>query len=220
MESDSIKSDTRMFALGAGVVVALVVAAVFVVPRLLGFANPFSSETVDRTPPVVLTEINDLAEFKAAEAQFEVLIDEENDIRFVPGFIAGDRVQYVAVGAIEATVDFAGLTEDSIEFDEETGRAVITLPAPTLGDPVIDFENSGVMNRDRGVLDRAGGFFTDSPTGEESLIVAASDKMVEAVPASDLLERAEENTEKMLTTLLGGVGVEEVDVIFEEPSGL
>ncbi len=92
------------------------------------------------------------------------------------------------------------------------------LPEPTIGDPVIDFENSGVMNRDRGVLDRLGGVFSDNPTSEEKLIVAATDKMVAAVPASDLLQRAEENTEKMLTALLVGVGVEDVDVVFERPS--
>ena len=114
-------------------------------------------------------------------------------------------------------MDFSELTDESIVFDESTGRAVVYLPAPTLGQPVIDFDSSGVLNRDRGVLDRIGGAFVDSPTGEESLIVAAGDKMVEAVPATDLLERAEANTEKMLETLLGGVGVESVDVVFEEP---
>lgn len=220
MAFQSIKTGGRMLVFGIGVVVALFVGITFVLPRLFGFSMPFSSETVDRTPPVVLTEVIDLAEFKAAEAQFEVVVDEETDIFLLPGFIAGERVQYVAVGKVEATVDFSGLTEDSIVFDEVTGRAVITLPAPTISDPIIDLENSGVMNRDRGVLDRVGGVFSDSPTGEQELIVAASDKMTEAVPASDLLERAEANTEKTLTTLLSGVGVEQVDVEFEQPSQL
>ncbi len=47
--------------------------------------------------------------------------------------------------------------------------------------------------------------------------MAAGDKMLEAVSATDLLERAEANTEEMLETLLGGVGVESVDVVFEDP---
>ena len=107
---------------------------------------------------------------------------------------------------------------DAVIFDEDSGRVVVILPEPTIGDPVIDYENSGVMNRDRGVLDRLGGIFSDNPTGEEKLIVAATEKMVAAVPASDLLQRAEENTEEMLTTLLTGAGVEDVDVVFERPS--
>jgi hypothetical protein len=105
-------------------------------------------------------------------------------------------------------------------FDEQRGRVVVILPAPTIGDPVIDFDDSGVMNRDRGILDRLGGAFTDSPTGEERYLGAAQSKMVEAVPDSDLLKRAEANTEEMLTTLLTGVGVDEVDVVFEPSAAL
>lgn len=217
---DWLKAGGRLIVVGVGAVFAVIVLLFVVGPMLFDIGSPFSKETIDRTPPVVLTEISDLAEFRAAEAQFEVILDKEDNVKWVPDFIAGQRVQYVAVGSIDATVDFSELTEDSIVFDESTGKAVVFLPAPTFGQPVIDFEASGVMNRDRGVLDRLGGVFVDSPTGEESLIVAAGDKMIEAVPATDLLERAEANTEKMLETLLGGVGVTSVDVVFEKPSVL
>lgn len=189
-------------------------------PGLFDISFPFTSESKDHSPPVVLTELRDLAEFRAAEAEFEVIVDRENDVKWVPGFIAGDRVQYVAVGSVDATVDFAGLTDDSIIFDDDNNRATVILPAPTIGEPVLDFENSGVMNRDRGVLDRLGGVFNDNPTAEESLIVEAQEKMIAGVGESDLLERAQENTEKMLTTLLGGVGVENVEVVFEAPSAV
>ena len=215
---DSIKTGGKLLVFGAGAMIAVIIGVFVIGPRLFDLGSPFSKETIDRTPPVVLTEISDLAEFRAAEAQFEVILDEEDDVRWVPDFIAGERVQYVAVGSVAATVDFSKMTEDSIVFDETTGNAVVFLPAPTIGQPEIDFDASGVLNRDRGVLDRVGGVFVDSPTGEESLIVAAGDKMIEAVPATDLLARAEENTEKMLETLLGGVGVLNVDVVFEEPS--
>ena len=217
---DSVKAGGKLLVFGAGAMFAVIVAIFLIGPRLFDIGSPFSKETIDRTPPVVLTEISDLAEFRAAEAQFEVLLDKEDDVKWVPDFIAGERVQYVAVGSVDATVDFSQLTEESIVYDETTGKAVVFLPAPTLGQPVIDFDSSGVLNRDRGVLDRVGGVFVDSPTGEESLIVAAGDKMLEAVPATDLLDRAEANTEKMLETLLGGVGVNSVDVVFEEPSVL
>ena len=218
MAFQTLKSGGRALLFGFGAVVAVILLIGVVLPRIFDFSTPFTKEQIDRTPPVVLTEIIDLAEFRAAEAQFEVIVDQEDDIAFVPDFIAGERVQYVAVGSVDAVVDFSNLDEDSVIFDEDTGKAVIILPEPTIGDPVIDYENSGVMNRDRGVLDRLGGIFSDNPTGEEKLIVAATDKMIAAVPASDLLQRAEENTEKMLTTLLAGVGVEDVDVVFERPS--
>ncbi len=206
--------------LGVGALLVVGVVAFGIIgPGLFNISFPFTSETKDHSPPVVLTELRDLAEFRAGEAQFEVIVDRENDVKWVPGFIAGDRVQYVAVGSVDATVDFAGLTDESIIFDDATGSATVILPAPTVGDPVIDFENSGVMNRDRGVLDRLGGVFSDNPTAEKSLIVEAQEKMIAGVGESDLLERAEENTEKMLTTLLNGVGVDNVNVVFEAASG-
>jgi hypothetical protein len=203
---------------GASAVLALMLVFGVVGPGLFDLSSPFSTSKVDRSPPIVLTEIKDLAELRAAEAEFRVIVDIEKDVKYVPDFVAGERTQYVAVGSIDAVVDFSGITEDSITFDRESGRAVIVLPAPTLGDPVIDFENSGVMNRDRGVLDRVGGVFSDSPTGEEELIVEAQQQMIDAVPESDLLQRAEANTEKTLTSILTGVGVTEVDVVFEAPS--
>ncbi len=43
--------------------------------------------------------------------------------------------------------------------------------------------------------------------------------MVEAAPASNVLELAEKDTEEMSTTLLGSVRVDEADGVFEEPSG-
>ncbi|BAN02392.1 DUF4230 domain-containing protein [Ilumatobacter coccineus] len=208
-----------LLGLGAIAVVGMLAFGV-IGPGLFDISFPFTSESKDHSPPVVLTELRDLAEFRAAEADFEVIVDRENDVKWVPGFIAGDRVQYVAVGSVDATVDFAGLTDDSIIFDEDNDQATIILPAPSIGEPVIDFENSGVMNRDRGVLDRLGGVFSDNPTAEESLIVEAQNKMIAGVGESDLLERARENTEKMLTTLLGGVGVDDVEVVFEMPSGV
>ena len=214
----ALRNGGRVLLIGTLAAIVAVVLIAVVGARLLDLPMPFSQEEVDRSSPVLLTELRDLAELKAAEAQFEVVVDSETDVRFVPDFIAGERVQYLAVGSIEATVDFSQLDEGSIVYDEDRGKAVVFLPAPTIGDPVLDFDSSGVMNRDRGVLDRIGGAFVDSPTGEEELIKAAQGKMAEAVPASDLLERAEANTEETLTTLLSGVGVEEVDVLFEEPS--
>lgn len=200
-------------------IVALIVLAAIVIGQL-GIGFPFTQETKDHSPPLILTEIRDLAEFTAAEADFEVIVDRETDVKWLPAFVAGERVQFVAVGSIDASVDFAGIGEDSLLFDEETNSATIILPAPTLGDPAIDLDNSGVMNRDRGVMDRLGGIFSDNPTAEKSLIQEAEYKMVAAVGDTDLMARAEANTETMLSNLIGALGVDEVRVVFERASNI
>ncbi|MEM1332060.1 MAG: DUF4230 domain-containing protein [Actinomycetota bacterium] len=207
---------------GLGVASALIVVACLVTgvigPGLFDLRFPFSTAEEDHSPPVVLTEIRELAEFRAAEAEFEVIVDQEKDVKWVPGFIAGERVQYVAVGTVEAIVDFGSLTDEHIVHDADERSVLVVLPEPTMGEPEIDFDASGVMNRDRGLLDRVGGMFNDNPTAEEGLIVEAGAKMTEAAAASDLLQRAETSTERMLQELLAAAGVESVSVVFERTS--
>lgn len=194
------------------------VGAVLVAAGLLGvdlLDNPLSTETVDRSPAPILTELRDLGEYHAAQAGFELIVDREQDVNLVPQFLAGERVQYVAVGKVDALVDFSGVADRSIAVDEEAGAVTITLPAPVLAAPEIDHDRSHVMNRDRGVLNRVGGAFVDSPTTEHDLLLAAEEQMAAAAAQTDLLARAETNTSAMLTALLAPLGYGDVTLVFQ-----
>ena len=72
------------------------------------------------------------------------------------------------------------------------------------------------MNRDRGLLNRIGGVFSDNPTSEAPLYDAASAKMAAAAIETDLMQRAENNTKSMLYALLRGLGFQRVDIRFED----
>lgn len=215
-----IETTTKGVSSMALVVIAAVLATLtaLLLSGGLGIDLPFTSEEVDRTPPVVVGDVRDIAEFRAAETDMEVIVDIENDVRFVPDIIAGERVQYVAVGSVAASVDFSQLSEDDIIYDEETGAVTIILPAPTIEEPVIDLDESGVMNRDRGLFNRLGSIFVDNPTSEEPLMRAAQEEMAAAAEDTSLIAEARENTERMLEELLGGVDVESVIVRFEVPA--
>jgi hypothetical protein len=196
---------------GAVAAVALVATGVLGVGWL---GNPFSTETVDRSPAPILTELRDLAELHAAQARFEVIVDHEDDVNMVPQFIAGERVQFVAVGTVDAVLDLTGVGAADVEIDE-TGTAVtITLPAVTLAEPVIDHDLSHVMNRDRGLVDRIGGALVDSPTGEQALLLAAEAQMADAAAQTDLVGRGQTSAAATLTSLVEGLGYKEVAVEF------
>lgn len=199
------------------IIAIVVVAGVFAFGALFDIDLPFGTETKDHSPPVIVNQIRDLAEFRAAEADMEVIVDRERDVKWVPSFLAGERVQYVAVGTVDATVDFSSMDDGAVVVADDGASATIIVPAPTIGAPVIDFDQGGVMNRDRGVLDRLGGVFVDNPTAEAALIAEAEDKMLAAAADSDLLERAEENTTATLTDLAMALGIEDVRVVFEQP---
>jgi len=213
MRNQNSRSRFPSLVLGVLVIAGLLVAAISVGFSLFG--TPFSTEKVDHSPPPILLDLRDLADYHAAQAQFEVTVDEEDDVRWLPSFIAGERVQFVAIGTVDAVVDFTTLPAGALTQSEDRLTVTITLPAPTLLDPVIDTQQSHVMNRDRGLFNRIGGFFSDNPTSERDLYNTAADKMAEAAVETDLLQRAEDNTKLMLYTLFKALGILHVNVIFK-----
>lgn len=200
------------FITGLVLIVALLTGAALVAGSLLG--APFTTNTVDHSPPTVIVDLRDLAEYHAAQGQFEVVIDQEDDVQWMPSALAGERVQFVGVGTVNAVVDFSTLPTTAVVVSEDGKGVTVTLPRPQLQAPVIDHDQSHVMNRDRGLFNRIGGVFSDNPTSEAELYEAASGKMAAAAETTDLLQRAEDNVKSMLNTLLRSLGFERVDIRF------
>lgn len=196
---------------------ALVVGVARVGDLFPSFSNPFGTETVDRSQPALLQALEDLSEYRAASGNFQVIVDLEKDAKFMPAFIRGQRTLFVGAGSVDAVVDFAGLDQRAIAVSEDRRSVTITLPKPRLTDPTVDPDQSHVVSRERGLLDRLGGVFSDSPTSERQLYVMAEQKMGAAALESDLLTRAEQNTTSMLQTLVRSLGFEHVTVRFEAP---
>jgi hypothetical protein len=202
----------KKFLGGAAVVAGVLVAAV------VGFQllhSPFTTVTKDHSPPPVLVELRDLSDFHAAQAQFEVTLDLEKDVKYVPSAIAGERVQFVGIGTVDAVVDFNSIGAGAVQMSDNNKSVVVTLPSPYAMDPVLDHKQSHVMNRDRGLLNRIGGIFNDNPTSEATLYDAAMGKMADAASQTDLIQRAQEHTTFVLTGMLKSMGFEKIDIVFQ-----
>jgi hypothetical protein len=200
-------------ALGLGVLALVGFLIVGALTGLFSIGNPFSTSTVDRSQPALLKEINDLSRFEAAQGKFTTTIDVEHDVSILPSFIAGDRTVFLAQGTVDATVDFSALGGDAVQKGAD-GSVTITLPEPTLGKAVLDTSKSHVASRSRGLLNRIGGVFSDSPTSEHEVTVLAQHKLASAAKDSKLVARAEKNTTAMLQTLLGRLGYTDVQVTY------
>ena len=196
------------------VAVVLVVGLTRVAGLLPSFGNPFASETVDRSQPTLLQAIEDLSEYHAATGQFQVILDVEDDTRFVPSFLRGERTVFLAGGTVDASVNFTGLGEGAISVSDDGRSATVRLPRARLSEPRVDPERSYVVSRERGLLDRAASVFSDSPTGERDLYLRAEDRLSTAAAEAGLVERAEANTRAMLESMLVSLGFEEVAVTF------
>jgi hypothetical protein len=194
-------------------VVALALVAALV--GLPSFGNPFSSETVVRDHAAVLDSLEEIAELRAATGEFQVVVDVEDKTRFVPSFVKGERTTFLAQGSVDALVDLGELDDDSFIIAED-GSVTVVLPPARLADPVIDHEASGVLDRDRGVVDRVGGFFSDEPTSDKDLYQEAGRRLAEAAADSELRTAGEANAANTVEQLLGDAGIEQVRVIFAE----
>jgi hypothetical protein len=208
----------RLIATGIGIAVAIPVVS-GVDDWIAGWGNPMEPEVVDRSAPALLLALDDLAEYHAATADLQIMVDVEMDTPWVPSVISGERVHLLAVGTADAYVDFDGLDADAVTLSPDGESATIVLPAPQLSEVRIDPEQSRVVDRDRGLIERVGDAFQENPTDDSDLYALAERRLGAAAADSDLLERAEANTRDMLTTLAMSLGVERVIVDFEEPAG-
>ena len=183
---------------------------------LPSIGNPFGSEEVDRTGPAVLHALQDVSRYEAATGEFQVLVDVENDANYLPDAIRGDRTVFMAQGTVDAAVDFTGLTEDAIRVADD-GSVTVTLPEATLTEARIDSEDSRIVARDRGLLDRLGDVLRDNPVDDRELYVRAEDRLGAAAAEAGLADRAEANTRRMLEGMLGQLGYDDVTVVFQRP---
>ena len=187
-------------------VLGFVALAALGVAGLFGLANPFGTEEIDRSQPPILKSIEDLNEYHAAVGNFEVILDVEEDVNWVPSFIAGERSLFVAAGTVDAYVDFSGLAEGDVVLSEDGTTAEIRLPEAELGEPNLDQERTYLYDQDRGLADRIEDALSTDDQGD--VYELAEEKLRTAAAESELTDQARENTEAMLTGLGQSLGVE------------
>ena len=203
----------RSVLVGAGVAV-LVVVVLSLLDVWDFLPNPFERTRVDRSAPALLQRLEDLSEYRAASAQLQELIDIEEDTRFVPSLISGERTSFLAFGTVDAVVDFSSLGSGAVTVDDERTTVAVRLPRATIDDVKVDPKQSRVLDRERGVLDRLGSVFSDSPTSERGLYLLSEEKLKAAAASSGLRARAELNTKRMLTALFRSLGFTDITITF------
>lgn len=176
--------------------------------------NPVSEKTVDRTGPVMLKSLSDLSEYHASTAEFEVTVDLEKDVKYVPSFVAGEHAIYDAIGSADGIVDLSELDASAVEITNGN-EVVVTVPHAKVGAVTLDVERSKVVSRKRGLVNRIGSVFNDNPTSEKGAQIAGRNKLRAAAQQSELRNRAEKNTRIFLTDLLKTAGATKVTVRFE-----
>jgi hypothetical protein len=199
-----------------GLVLALVVGAQ-AVGWLPDFRNPFATQRADRSQPPLLQSIQDLSRYVAAEGNFQVIIDVQQNQKYIPDFLVNDRVLFIAAGTVEAYVEFGNIGQGAIKESADRRTVEVTLPAPQLGKPNLDPDNSRVYAQQRGLLNRIRDAFSNDPNRLQEVYKLSEDKISEAAKSSGLSQRAQDNTRKMIEGLLRSLGYTTVTVKYQSP---
>jgi hypothetical protein len=202
-------------AAAVAVAVLLVVVAVVQVRNLVqGAGDRAGGQTVDRSGPVLLQSMRDLSRYDAATGSFQVIVDLEKDAGFLPIAIVGQRTLFVAIGSVDAFVDFAHLGDGAVALTADRRGATVRLPHAALDRPNLDHQRSYVFAQERGIVDRVQAFFAQSPNDQAQLYQVAERKIGDAATQSGLASRAEANTRTMLQGMLRSLGYQQVAITF------
>jgi hypothetical protein len=185
------------------VVLVVVLALLWLVSRVPNL-NPFATETTDRSQPAILQSVRDLSQYHAAEGDFQVIVDLEHDVAWVPDVIAGSHTLFVARGSVSAYIDLSTLPDEALTVDNEKKTVEVRLPEPKLGKPNLDQEHTYVYSRDRGVFDSVQGLF--QAEDQRELYVLAEKKIGDAAKDAGLTKRAERNLRQMLNGMFTSLG--------------
>jgi hypothetical protein len=203
-------------AVSAALVLLLALVVLASATNLLpSWSNPFREETKDRSGPAVLKSVRDMSRYQAASGDFQVVVDLEKDARFLPDSLRGRRTLYIGAGTVGAYVDLGGLPRKGVKVNKERTTASLELPRARLESAKLNPGRSYVFAQQKGVLDRFGDFFSGNPGDQRELQKLAAKKISKAAAHSGLARRAEANTRRMLSELLGSLGFRDVRVHFD-----
>lgn len=213
-------------ALSTGVMLAVVTAVVvgvlligMLLSKGLGalpdWANPFDSTTTVTSEQPLQLSLRDLAEYHAAVGTYQVVVKKVDKRKNLPSFIGTDATTALAQGTVDGIVDFTGLADDRLTVNSAAKSVAIRLPAPRLGAATLDLEKTQILDRDRGLISRAQAVAVENPLDDAAIYREAEAKIAEVAQQGDLLERAKENTRRMLTELAQSLGYTVVQVSFD-----
>jgi Protein of unknown function (DUF4230) len=194
---------------GGGLGTTLILASLLVIVSVAsgaGLAYLIWNPTEPDEPAVVqgIQRLNELATVKYTT---QVLVTEEENAKIfrqpLPEFLTGEKLLLKATGEVEAGVDLDELGPEDVRVIGDT--VFINLPEAQIIDSSLDEGKTSLYDRDRGLF---------KIRGNDDLIEKArrdaEDRMVETARENDILDKAQNNAEASITTLVLSLGYDEV----------
>ena len=155
----------------------------------------------------VVQGIHRIDELATARYTTQVVVTEEENTKIfrqpLPEFLTGGKLLLVAVGEVDAGVDLGALKPEDVRI---VGNTVsIDLPDARILGSSLDEEGTKLYDRDRGLFKIRGNYELIEEARRD-----AEDRMVEAARENGILDKAQNNAETSIRTLVTSLGYDEV----------
>jgi len=185
-----------------GFVLASVLAAVAV--WLFRAAGP---PRVDTSRPTVVRQIQQLQRLETVVFSMDKIVSGGWESRYLPMFLAGERLLLVVDGEVTAGVDLGHLAAADIIVSGHTIR--MKIPEPQIFSARVDNERTRVYSRETGLFTRV------DPNLESDIRREAERQVRQAALDNGILRAAAANARTTMTSFLRGLGFEAQEFVSE-----
>ena len=197
--SSSIGSATAGFLLGFMVASA----GAGVVMWWLGVGSAERS-SIDTSRPTIVRQIQQLQRLETVVFGLDKIVAGEKESRYLPSFLAGDRLLLIVFGEVIAGVDLGRI--QSSDVTAAGGTIQMTIPAPEIFTTRVDNDRTRVYSRVTGLFSRV------DPNLESEVRREAERQVRQTALDNGIMKVATENARATMTSFLRGLGFEQIDL--------
>jgi hypothetical protein len=159
---------------------------------------------VNTSGTAVIKEIQKLQRLETAVFTIEKIIDAGTSGSKFQQFLYGDKILLIANGQVVAGFDLSKMTEKDLTVEGQ--RVTANLPAPMILFTRLDNSKTRVYDRSTGILTKG------EPDIESEARAQAEISIRQAACEGGIMDTAEENGRKQMTSLFSVLGFQDITV--------
>ena len=160
--------------------------------------------TIDTSSMSVVEKVRRLSRLETVVYSIDKVVEGQRENILLPNFLAGDKLLLISHGEVIAGVDMAQLQAGDITVSGDSVR--VHLPASQILATRLDNQRTRVYSRTTGLLVAA------DPNLESEVRQAAEHQITQAAIADGILNKASQNAQASISTLLYGLGFHTVNI--------
>jgi hypothetical protein len=159
--------------------------------------------SIDVSQPTVVDRIQRLQRLETVVYTMDKLVTGAKENPIFPDFLAGDRLLMMVHGEVVAGIDFSSLKPGDVSVNGK--RIHLRIPASQVFRTRIDSAKTRVYSRQTGLL------VSTDPNLETQVRQEAERQLQESALADGILQTARQNAASTISSLLQGLGFDEID---------